>query len=80
MVDAIGADEIQGRVDEIGRKCDVLLAGQDFLDTGVVVKIDVLPFVSFHDSVDVLAVLVGVPELVEELGKFFSSHWGPYSR
>ena len=80
VIDAVGTDKVQGRVDEVGRERDVLFAGQDFLDAGVVVEIDILPFVRFHDGVGVLAVLVGVPELVEELGKFFSGHWGPYSR
>ena len=80
VLDAVGTDKVQGRVDEVGRERDVLLAGQDFLDAGVIVEIDILPFVLFHDGVCVLAVLVGVPKFVEELGKFFSSHWCPYSR
>ena len=80
VIDAVGTDKVQGRVDEVGRERDVLFAGQNFLDAGVVVEIDILPFVRFHDGIGVLAVLVGVPEFVEELGKFFSGHWCPYSR
>ena len=80
VLDTVGTGKVQGRVDKVGRERDILLAGQDFLDAGVIVEIDVLPFMLFHDGVCVQAVLVSVPKFVEELGKFNSIHWCPYSR
>ena len=73
IFDAVVADEVQARVDEVGCQGDVLLAREDFLEAQVVVDIDVLVLVSLDDSFCILLVL-RFPESLEENCEFVSGH------
>ena len=57
------------------RENQVLFIGKDFLDASVVVEIHVPVFVLFDKGVDVLPVIVCVPEFAEKLSKIVSFHY-----
>ena len=74
VLDAVGADEAQGRVHQVRREHEVLLARENLLDAAVVVEVHVFIFMLLDECVDIATIVVYFPEFLEKFGKFFSNH------
>jgi hypothetical protein len=80
VFDAIRADKIQRSINKVRREHQILLARENFLDTPIVVKIDVSMFMFLNDYIKVQSGFFSGFEFCKKSGKFFSSHLQPFKR
>ena len=75
VLDAVGSVQVERRIYEVGCKGDILLAGENLLEAGVIVDVHVLVFVLLDDGVEVLASFVSLSKHVDKFCEFFSRHF-----
>ena len=75
IFDTVRTDQVQSRVNQVRCQRKIFLARKNFLDTAVIIKVDIPIFVLFNISINVASLFLNIPEFLEKQCKFFSCHF-----
>ena len=75
IFNTVRTDKVQRCIDKVCRQRNVFLARKNFLDTAVIIEVNIPIFELFHISINIAAPILNIPKILEKQRKFLSCHF-----